>query len=81
MTINNEEKWIALNPKTYDKHMCLGREQEYDRDCSDELGLSGVGPGNDGKYLTTCKYCHKLLLWKLMVERGEEEKEKKKKES
>jgi hypothetical protein len=67
MTINND-KWIALNPKTYDKHDCvIGREQEYDRDAQDGR-LSGIGPDHNGEYLTTCKYCNKPLLWKLIEE-------------
>jgi len=65
MTINKKEKWVALNPGTGDKHLCLGREQEYDRDVSDDGGLSGIGP-DDGKYLTYCKYCREPLLWKWM---------------
>ena len=50
MTINND-KWIALNPKTYDKHDCvIGREQEYDRDAA-EAGWTNIDPYHLGEYL------------------------------
>jgi hypothetical protein len=69
--------WVALDPGTNTKHMCIGREQEYDRDVSDDGGLSGIGP-HDGNYLTYCKYCRKPLLWKVVdVEEKEKEYEKK----
>ena len=72
MTTN--DLWVALNyPDTSNKHMCLGREQEYDRDAADG-GLSIIMPDPYAEFLTNCRYCSKPLLWRLVTLGGGEDK-------